>query len=64
MTYVDPVGPERGTIVNVVYRGYHSGNSVGSTVWGISISGRTSMGRKYNNGGWENEGVRLCVPLR
>ena len=63
-TYIDPVGPARGDNQYVVYRGYHMGVVAGAGKYGMTISGRKSMARLYNNNGWFNEGVRLCVTLR
>lgn len=60
--YVNPVGPIKGDKTNVMYRGYHSGSSLGPGKWGLTISGRASMAREYNNV-WENEGCRFCVTL-
>ena len=60
--YVDPVGPERGEKIQRIYRGYAAVSSLGETVNGVSICGRVSRARDWNNV-WQNEGVRLCVTL-
>ncbi len=60
--YVDPVGPEKGDKTKVVYRGYKYDTTLGAGNWGMSISGRVSMSREYNNA-WSSEGCRLCLTL-
>ena len=59
-TYVDPVGPEKGSLTQVVYRGGDYETTSGTGKWGITIGWRTS--RAWNDV-WGTEGTRLCVTL-
>ena len=60
--YVDPVGPAQGSISARIYRGYDYDTTIGQGKWGLTIGGRESRSRKWDEV-WGTEGARLCVTL-